>query len=207
MTDQDVLEWRGAEVIDRDGDKVGTLEEIYFDEQTRKPEWALVKSGLFGQRSIFVPLIGATHEADHVRVRYDKDEIKDAPKVDPEGGLTQDQEEEVYRHYGLDYSREDSASGLPGEASEGLPEAGTGDRQAAAAGAADAGTGREREPGAAGEREGEPDTGDERESEQDETVPRVERQPVARLRLTKYVVTEHVPVQREEVHVEEERER
>jgi sporulation protein YlmC with PRC-barrel domain len=148
MSDEDVLEWRGCEVIDRDGEKVGTLEEIYLDEQTRRPEWAIVKRGFMGRTTTFVPLIGAMREGEHVRVRYEKEQLKDAPAVDPEGGLTQEEEEQVYGHYGLDYSRAESQSGLPEGEAEALPG--------------------------------------------------------PRLRLRKYVVTDYVPVQREEVRVESE---
>jgi sporulation protein YlmC with PRC-barrel domain len=203
MTGEEVLEWRGCEVIDRDGDKVGTLEEIYFDEQTRKPEWAIVKSGLFG-RSILVPLIGAMHEEERVRVRYEKDTIKDAPKVDVEGGLTQDEEEEVYRHYGLDYTREESASGLPDEEAAEMPRGGPEDRRAAAAGAAQTAESPDRSaPDARGEDAAAGQADAEGESE-DEPATRTERRATERLRLTRYVVTEHVPVQREEVRVERE---
>lgn len=109
----EVMEWRGCEVVDRDGDKVGKLDEIYLDRQTGQPEWAIVNTGLFGQRSSFVPLKDAMREGDMIRVPYEKDQIKDAPNVDADGELTQEEEQQVYAHYGLDYSQDRSQSGLP----------------------------------------------------------------------------------------------
>src|SRR3712207_3179139 len=57
-----VLQQRGQNLHDRDGDKIGTIEEIYLDAATNEPEWALVNTGLFGTKSTFVPLREATDE-------------------------------------------------------------------------------------------------------------------------------------------------
>ncbi|HZB59087.1 MAG TPA: PRC-barrel domain-containing protein, partial [Actinomycetota bacterium] len=55
MPDVDtVRSWQGATMVDRDGDRIGTIESIYVDDQTGQPEWALVNTGLFGTRSTFV---------------------------------------------------------------------------------------------------------------------------------------------------------
>ena len=62
-----VLGWRGATVIDRDGEKIGTLKELYLDQDDR-PAWAAVETGLFGLRQSFVPLEGATALDDQVQV-------------------------------------------------------------------------------------------------------------------------------------------
>jgi sporulation protein YlmC with PRC-barrel domain len=115
-----VMEWRGSEVVDQDGDKVGKIDEIYIDRETGKPEWAIVNTGLFGRKSSFVPLKDALREGDMIRVPYQKGHIKDAPKVDPDGEISPEEEQQVYAHYGLDYSQAQSGSGLP----EGEPAAG-----------------------------------------------------------------------------------
>jgi uncharacterized protein (TIGR02271 family) len=109
----EVLEWRGRSVVDRDGEKIGKLDEIYLDQETNEPEWALVNTGLLGTKSSFVPLKGAAPAGDEVRVAYDKDQVKDAPSVDPDGELSQQEEAELYGHYGIDYSEQRSGSGLP----------------------------------------------------------------------------------------------
>jgi stress response protein YsnF len=109
----EAYEWRGRTVIDRDGEKVGKLGEIYLDRETNQPEWALVNTGLLGTKSSFVPLQGATPAGDDVRVAYSKDQVKDAPSIDADGELSQQEEAELYRHYGLQYSEVGSGSGLP----------------------------------------------------------------------------------------------
>ena len=107
-----VQEWRGCTVTDRNGDKIGKLDEIYLDEQTGRPEWALVNTGLFGFRSTFVPLSGATPNNDNVIVEWDKEQVQDAPSVEADGELSPDEEAQLYRHYGLDYSQgTDTATG------------------------------------------------------------------------------------------------
>ena len=82
---QDTLSWRGHTLTGRDGDKIGSIEEIYLDAQTNEPEWALVNTGLFGTKRSFVPLRDATASGDEVTVPYEKSHVKDAPTVEPDG--------------------------------------------------------------------------------------------------------------------------
>jgi uncharacterized protein (TIGR02271 family) len=98
-----VLEWRGHTMVDKDGDNIGKIQEIYLDEQTEKPEWALVHTGLFGSKSSFVPLAAAIPSNGAICVPYEKGQVKDAPKIDADHALSQDEEATLYRHYGLAY--------------------------------------------------------------------------------------------------------
>jgi uncharacterized protein (TIGR02271 family) len=97
--------WQGRTLVDRDGDRIGTIDAIYLDDQTGQPEWTLVNTGLFGTKSSFVPLAQATQTDQDVRVPYDKQLVKDAPRVDPDGHLSEAEERQLWRHYGLDYDR------------------------------------------------------------------------------------------------------
>ena len=112
-TKEDILSWRGQDLQGSDGEKLGKIEEIYLDAETREPEWALVTTGLFGTKQSFVPLRDASGSGDSISVPFDKSTVKDAPTVDPDGRLSQQEEAELYRHYGLDYSESESDSGLP----------------------------------------------------------------------------------------------
>lgn len=142
MGDQpDVMEWRGCEVIDRDGDKVGKLDEIYLDRETGQPEWAIVNTGLFGRKSSFVPIKKAMREGDMIRVAYQSDQIKDAPSVDPDGEVSQDEERQIYEHYGLEYSQARSGSGLPEGGAAAGTAAGTASGQAGGTASGEAGQG------------------------------------------------------------------
>ena len=107
---QSVMEWRGQELLGTDGEKIGTIEEIYVDSTTEQPEWALVKTGLFGGNGTFVPLQQASPEDDGVRVPFEKAHVKDAPNIDPDGQLSPSEERTLYEHYGLAYGNGDSGS-------------------------------------------------------------------------------------------------
>ena len=182
MQKEDLLQKRGDNLYDASGDKLGTIEEIYLDADTGAPEWALVTTGLFGTKSTFVPLRDATDDGGNVRVPYEKSQVKDAPKIDPDGELSQQQESELYGHYGLDYSESRSDSGLP--------EGGAG---------TDATVGHDTSG---------PTTDNAMTRSEEELRVGTTQQESGRVRLRKYVVedevTETVPVKREEVRVERE---
>jgi hypothetical protein len=103
MPDIDTVRtWQGRTMLDWDGDRIGTIDAIYLDDHTGQPEWALVNTGLFGTKSSFVPLAQATQTGDDVRVPYDKQLVKDAPRIDPDQHLSEAEEQRLWRHYGLD---------------------------------------------------------------------------------------------------------
>jgi uncharacterized protein (TIGR02271 family) len=97
----EVLEWRGRTAVGADGSKLGKIEEIYLDAETQRPEWALIQTGMFGTKSSFMPLEGATSEGDQVKAPFSKDQVKDAPQMEPDGELSQDDEAALYSHYGI----------------------------------------------------------------------------------------------------------
>jgi sporulation protein YlmC with PRC-barrel domain len=108
-----VLQSRGSTVVGNDGQKIGNVEDIYLDRETGEPEWAMVKTGLFGPRGTFVPLAEATMQGSDIAIPYGKDQVKSAPNMDPDGELSQEQEAELYSHYDLDYADDRSHTGLP----------------------------------------------------------------------------------------------
>jgi uncharacterized protein YrrD len=99
MPDIDTVRtWEGRTMLDRDGSRIGSIDAIYLEDQTGQPEWALVNTGLFGTESTFVPLAQATQTGEEVRIPYDKQLVKDAPRVDPDGPLSEAEERQVWRH-------------------------------------------------------------------------------------------------------------
>jgi uncharacterized protein (TIGR02271 family) len=188
MPDVDtVRSWQGATMVDRDGDRVGTIESIYVDDQSGEPEWALINTGLFGTKSTFVPLAQASPSGDNVQVPYEKQLIKDAPRIDPDGHLSEAEEQELWRHYGLDYGAGYTDRAAQARATEDvdLPAGGEADYERTDRASDEAMT----------------------RSEEELAVGTTARER-GRLRLRKYVTTEQeqvtVPVQREEVRVERE---
>ena len=80
-------------------EKLGRIGQIYVDDETSEPSWVTVKTGLFGTSESFVPLNQARLEGDDIIVDYDKDTIKNAPRIDPDGDLTPREELELFRYY------------------------------------------------------------------------------------------------------------
>jgi uncharacterized protein (TIGR02271 family) len=194
-----VRSWQGRTMVDPAGDKLGTIDAIYLDDETGQPEWALVYTGLFTAKTTFVPLVQAQDIGDSVQVPYDKQQVIDAPSMEAGGQLSQDEEAELYRHYGLDYSQHRSDSGLPaGTAGQGIdPRDRDGD--GIYDDVPDSSVGRDTSG---------PTTDDAMTRSEEELAVRTESRERGRARLRKYVTTETeqvtVPVQREEVRVERE---
>ena len=185
---QDILTWRGMNLVDSSGSKIGSIEEIYEDTDTGQPEWALVHTGLFGTKSTFVPLRDASAQGDAVTVPYDKSLVKDAPGIEREGELSRDEEQRLYQHYSLDYGTGRSDTGLP-EGSAGMTDTTT-DRET---------VGRDTSG---------PTTDDAMTRSEEELRIGTERREAGRARLRKFIVSERVertvPVEREEIRVERE---
>jgi sporulation protein YlmC with PRC-barrel domain len=95
-----VLNWRGKTVVDRDGEKVGTLGDLYLDRETDQPAYAGINTGLFKRRESVIPLDGAREVDDDLQVPFTLAAIKDAPNVDPEVELSEDEEDALQAHYG-----------------------------------------------------------------------------------------------------------
>jgi hypothetical protein len=105
--------WQGRTLVDHHGEPLGNIEVIYLDKATNQPEWALLEAGATGPAPTFVPLVSAGEEGDTVRVPFAKTLVERAPSIPADQELSEDQEGELYRHYGVPYSRADSPSGLP----------------------------------------------------------------------------------------------
>jgi hypothetical protein len=105
--------WQGRTLVDHHGEPLGNIEIIYLDKATNQPEWALLAAGATGPAPTFVPLVSAGEEGDTVRVPFAKTLVERAPSIPADQELSEDQEGELYRHYGVPYSRSDSPSGLP----------------------------------------------------------------------------------------------
>jgi stress response protein YsnF/sporulation protein YlmC with PRC-barrel domain len=115
LSPDDVQNVMDRDLYDSNGERVGPVADIYLDKDTRQPEWALVKTGMFGTKASFVPLEGASAADGDLRVGFSKDQIKDAPRAEADGELSQEEEAELYRHYGLSYSEAPSDTGLPAD--------------------------------------------------------------------------------------------
>ncbi|MFI6080514.1 PRC and DUF2382 domain-containing protein [Streptomyces sp. NPDC051217] len=107
-----VGELTGLTVYDAAGEKIGSVEQAYLDNQTGRAEWVTVKTGMFGMKESFVPLAGATRDENGLQIPHAKELVKEAPRMDADEHLDVAQEQELYDHYGL--ARPSGRSGSPG---------------------------------------------------------------------------------------------
>ncbi len=176
----EAYDFRGRTVLDRDDEKIGKIDELYFDDEGGQPEWALVNTGLFGTKKTFVPIKGASPVGEDLRVSVTKAQVKDAPSIDADEELSEAEERRLFEHYDVPYTTEGSTTATAPPQGEGRAGRETGGR-----------------------------SGDEAMTRSEEEL-RVgtEKRETGRVRLRKYVVTEQVqktvPVRREEVRLERE---
>jgi uncharacterized protein (TIGR02271 family) len=170
----------GGNVLDKHGDKVGSVGQVFLDDESGQPEWITVKTGFFGSGESFVPLRQAEVEGNDVRVPFDKDTVKDAPRIsDEDGHLSEEEEETLYDYYGYMSASNAERHDASGD-----------------------------EDGTEGRDSSDP-TGDSAMTRSEEQLHvGTETTQAGRARLRKYVVTENVtqtvPVSREEVRLERE---
>ena len=187
---QDYSAWIGHEVVDTAGEKVGKVSTIYVDDQTGQPEWLTVSTGLFAKRSSFVPLEDATADGDRLVIGYDKARVKDAPQVDDDGDghITPEEEQELYRYYDRQVS-----GGAPSVAETAKETVAPVDYDTS---------------GTVGHDTSGPTTDEAMTRSEERLNVGTRTQESGRARLRKYVVTEMVtqtvPVSREEVRIERE---
>jgi uncharacterized protein (TIGR02271 family) len=194
-----VQNWQGRTMVDPAGDKLGTIDAIYLDDDTGQPEWATVTTGMFDTKTTFVPLSQAQPIGDSVQVPYHKAQVTDAPNTQADRQLSQDQEAKLYRHYGLDYSQSRSHSGLPGGTTGQEIDPRERDRGGVDDDVQDHAVGRDTSG---------PTTDQAMTRSEEELRVGTAQRERGRVRLRKYVTTEQqqvtVPVQREKVRVERE---
>ena len=105
----DIREWRGHNVVDDSGNKIGELEALYVDTRTDEYAFATVKIGLLSrQRLVFVPTAGATVGPGYLKVAFAKKLVRDAPSIDTDGELLAQDEPAVFTHYELPYDAGDT---------------------------------------------------------------------------------------------------
>lgn len=90
----------GADVYGSDDEKIGSVGQVYVDDQAQTPTWVTIKTGLFGTSESFAPLEDASFDGQDVRVAYTKDKVKDAPRIDSDGSISREEEDALYTYYG-----------------------------------------------------------------------------------------------------------
>ncbi|MBG6225263.1 uncharacterized protein (TIGR02271 family) [Arthrobacter sp. CAN_A2] len=210
----DTMLGNGGNVLGSDGEKIGSIGQVYLDDQTGEPSWVTAKTGLFGTSESFIPLQGADVEGHDVRVPYSKHQVKDAPRIESDGNLSPEEEDRLYRHYeigGGTGNHADTTRTTTGHAGQNDRDvdidttsrhAGVTDTDRGHAGVTD--TDRE----TVGHDTSGPTTDDAMTRSEEQLHVGTEEREAGRARMRKYVVTENVtktvPVSHEEVRVERE---
>jgi uncharacterized protein (TIGR02271 family) len=223
-THQDLTSLIGQHVYDTEGNKLGTAGNIYQSDATGAPEWVTVKTGLFGTKESLVPLNGAEADDKGLHVTVHKDRVKDAPRIDEDGHLSEAETARLYRHYGLTPSTAALNGGRVGNGRDGngrdvVPSprtemardearrrsAGANREMAARSASAAPGRGAAAQPS---DRDRDRDRDTQRQSmlrSEERLRAGTETVETGRVRLTKHVVTSQqtitVPIRREEVRV------
>jgi hypothetical protein len=107
---EQVKSWGGKLLVDRTGQPIGTVTQVYTDDATGLPEWATTR---LGEAAFFVPLQGAIEADGQIRVPLHRDDVAKSPGVVDKLHITPDEEARLYRYYGIPYTAERSRSGLP----------------------------------------------------------------------------------------------
>lgn len=199
-TKKDIAELFDATAYDSKGDKLGSVKEIFLDDNSGKPTFVEVNHGLFGLSSSLVPLRGATFENGELRLAFAKDLIKDAPDFDSDSSLTTANQDELNQHYGVGAAEYQDIYEAPAPRGGAREEAARTD----VAGAANTTDTKAAQDAARTEKKAAADDGSLVRSEEELNVSK-ENVQTGEARLRKFVVTEtetvDVPVSREEVRV------
>jgi uncharacterized protein (TIGR02271 family) len=224
ITESDLTGLSNGNVVTTSGDKIGSIGQIYLDDQTGDPSFVTASTGLFGTSQSFVPLQGASVRDGDIVVNYDKDTVKNAPRIDDDGKLSPEEEDRLYEYYGLgggvsagtydsgaDYDRGADDSGADRSVGDRVRDAVTSDSGADSGADGGADRGADYDAGAdrtVGHDTSGPTTDDAMTRSEERLNVGTQAREAGRARLRKYVTTENVtqtvPVQREEVRVERE---
>ena len=213
---RDIDDMVGAEAVDESNEKIGKVGQVYVDSDSDNPTWVTVKSGLFGTSETLVPLDGADFFDSALHLAVSKDRVKDAPRVEPDGELTPQEQQRLYEYYGVasgvsgqqsfddtttyDTTTDDAAfsdSALDADRDQGVREQGVTGQEFADQGVT----------GVGHDTSG-PNTDDAMTRSEERVKVGTQQVESGRARLKKYVVSEQqtvtVPVTREEVRIERE---
>jgi len=192
-------QYMGRNAVDPQGDKIGSVGQVYLNDETGQPDWITVNTGLFGMKENFAPLAGSSFDGDNLVLPFDKAVVKDAPDVADASHLDADEQQSLYTYY-QQYLGSGGAGSVGGY-QQTTTTTGDDDQRTATTGTA----GHQQ---SAGQDTSGPNTDEAMTRSEEHLRVGTEKVEAGRARLRKYVVTEQqsvqVPVSREEIRVERE---
>ena len=182
----------GRNAVDQSGAKIGKIGQVYLDDQSGQPAWVTVSTGLFGSKESFAPLYGARDSDGDLVLGVTKDQVKDAPNVDDDGHLSEQEQSSLYDYY----------SSYLGRGSQ------TGTQQTVTTGQTTGTTGNENVHGTQGYDTSGPTTDDAMTLSEEQVRVGTQQVQTGVARLRKFITTEQVsqtvPVSHQEAHLERE---
>lgn len=98
-----IEDWRGTEVASSDGERLGKLEDLLYDNVSGNAELVVVKSGRLSVRRMVVPLVGAVFGRDRVRLAFPAEQIAGGPPLEEDSpGIRRRDELAIASYYGLE---------------------------------------------------------------------------------------------------------
>ena len=99
---ENLRDWRGREVLANDGVKVGKLLDVYFDVESDQPLFLVIETGRKGPL-VLAPAWNAATSPEHITLPYQPSALEQAPTVDPDRGLSIEEEQKLFAYYRIDY--------------------------------------------------------------------------------------------------------
>jgi PRC-barrel domain len=96
-----IEDWRGAEVLASDGERLGKLDDLLYDNASGDAALVVVKSGRINVHRMVVPLLRAVFGRDRVRLGFSAEQISAAPPLDDDTAIRRGDELAIAHHYGL----------------------------------------------------------------------------------------------------------
>jgi len=106
QVDRDLSRYIGYDVVDRNGNNIGTLDCMWAD-HTGEPAFVGIRTGWFLGKTHVVPAqsVEVNEREQRLRLPYSEDKVKNAPAYDADIEMAEDKESEVYSYYGLSQGR------------------------------------------------------------------------------------------------------
>jgi hypothetical protein len=99
-TDEHPVHYRGADVIDPEQRRIGTIDDIVYD-ANGAPRWAVVDLGLMRTAHYLPIAAGYLSDNGTFVVPYDKHTVKAAPKAGRDHSVDRAVEAQLIEHYEL----------------------------------------------------------------------------------------------------------
>jgi hypothetical protein len=115
LSRQELRDQYGADVLDPDEEKIGALEAVYVDDESKEPRYVSIKTGVFGTGTAVVPVKKDDLIQGIIRVGYTKEVVQEAPDVDVGDELDPETEKKITGYFDRHERREPEPLPPPGD--------------------------------------------------------------------------------------------